>query len=98
MTRIADLHRKWLEDPNYRAAYAALESEFAEARRVVAPDGFVRFEVFRDGSGGFRWRMRAENGNEVMVSDPYATADEARAAIGALKDSISVAEIAEVAA
>ena len=29
MTRIKDLHRKWMKDPEYRKEYDALEEEFA---------------------------------------------------------------------
>jgi hypothetical protein len=30
MTKISDLHKKWMKDPEYRKEYAALEEEFAE--------------------------------------------------------------------
>ena len=29
MTKIADLHAKWMEKPTYKAEYDALEEEFA---------------------------------------------------------------------
>jgi ribosome-binding protein aMBF1 (putative translation factor) len=35
MARIKDLHGKWLKEPGYRAAYAALEEEFDLARALV---------------------------------------------------------------
>jgi transcriptional regulator with XRE-family HTH domain len=35
MTRISDLHRKWMEDPEYRREYEALEEEFALASAMI---------------------------------------------------------------
>src|ERR1043165_4233839 len=29
MTKVRDLHKKWMKDPEYRGEYAALEGEFA---------------------------------------------------------------------
>ena len=29
MTKVRDLHKKWMKDPEYRREYAALEGEFA---------------------------------------------------------------------
>jgi transcriptional regulator with XRE-family HTH domain len=36
MARITDLHKKWMKEPKYRKAYAALEEEFALASAVIA--------------------------------------------------------------
>jgi transcriptional regulator with XRE-family HTH domain len=35
MTRIMDLHKKWMKDPEYRKEYEALEEEFALAAAVA---------------------------------------------------------------
>lgn len=35
MTKIADLHKKWLKDPNYRREYEGLEEEFALASAII---------------------------------------------------------------
>jgi DNA-binding transcriptional regulator YiaG len=35
MTRIKDLHKKWMKDPEYRKEYDALEEEFALAAEVA---------------------------------------------------------------
>src|SRR5207245_11716291 len=35
MARITDLHKKWMKEPKYRKAYAALEDEFAFASAVI---------------------------------------------------------------
>ena len=36
MTRISELHRKWMQDPEYRREYDALEEEFALASAIIA--------------------------------------------------------------
>ena len=35
MTRIADLHKKWMRDPQYRREYEHLEEEFALASAII---------------------------------------------------------------
>jgi transcriptional regulator with XRE-family HTH domain len=35
MTKITDLHKKWMKDPAYRKEYDALEEEFALATEVA---------------------------------------------------------------
>jgi predicted transcriptional regulator len=35
MARVAEMHKKWMKDPNYRKAYEALEEEFALASAVM---------------------------------------------------------------
>ena len=35
MTRIKDLHKRWMKDPEYRREYDALEGEFALAAEVA---------------------------------------------------------------
>jgi ribosome-binding protein aMBF1 (putative translation factor) len=35
MTKIKDLHRKWMKDPEYRKEYDALEEEFVLAAAVA---------------------------------------------------------------
>jgi ribosome-binding protein aMBF1 (putative translation factor) len=36
MARITELHQRWMKEPKYRKAYAALEDEFALAKAVIA--------------------------------------------------------------
>jgi transcriptional regulator with XRE-family HTH domain len=36
MTRISEMHKRWMKEPKYRKAYHALEDEFAIARAVIA--------------------------------------------------------------
>ena len=35
MSKIADLHERWLKDPQYRAAYDSLGTEFEVARALI---------------------------------------------------------------
>ena len=36
MSKVSDLHRKWMKNPEYRKAHAELEPEFALARAIIA--------------------------------------------------------------
>jgi transcriptional regulator with XRE-family HTH domain len=36
MARISELHQKWMKEPKYRKAHAAMEDEFALAKAVIA--------------------------------------------------------------
>jgi transcriptional regulator with XRE-family HTH domain len=35
MARISDMHRRWMEEPEYRKSYEALEGEFALAKAII---------------------------------------------------------------
>jgi hypothetical protein len=35
MTRIKDLHKRWMDEPEYRREYEALEEEFALASAMI---------------------------------------------------------------
>jgi len=35
MARISDMHKRWMREPKYRKAYAALEDEFVLASAVI---------------------------------------------------------------
>ena len=37
MTKISDLHKKWMKDPEYRREYEGLEEEFALASAIIKP-------------------------------------------------------------
>ena len=48
MTKIRDLHRKWMKDPEYRKEYDALEEEFAlmaEVAKARARSGLSQAEL-----------------------------------------------------
>lgn len=102
MTRIADLHAEWLKDPSYRTAYEALEGEFSRLAVILssaeAKDG-VRFEIYRDASGRFRWRL-ARSAGDVLAQSPgdFGSSEEARQAIDALRTRLVDARIVDTAA
>ena len=35
MTRVVDMHKKWMKQPKYRKAYEALQEEFALASAII---------------------------------------------------------------
>ena len=35
LTKASDLHREWMQDPEYRAEYEALEEEFSLAAEII---------------------------------------------------------------
>jgi len=35
MARVTELHKKWMEEPEYRKAHDALDGEFALAKAVI---------------------------------------------------------------
>ena len=35
MARISDMHKRWVEEPEYRKAYEALDGEFGLAKAVI---------------------------------------------------------------
>jgi transcriptional regulator with XRE-family HTH domain len=50
MARVTDLHKRWMKQPKYRKAYAALEEEFALASAVIdarSRAGFTQQELAR---------------------------------------------------
>src|SRR4029077_15576093 len=50
MTKLRDLHKKWMKDPNYRREYDALEEEFAliaEVAKARARAGLSQAELAR---------------------------------------------------
>jgi hypothetical protein len=56
MTRIKDLHKKWMKDPEYRKEFDTQEEEFALAAEVAKATGHrvrISFEPVR-GTGRAR--------------------------------------------
>ncbi len=50
MTKVRDLHERWMEDPAYREAYEALEEEFTLASALIearARAGITQEELAR---------------------------------------------------
>jgi hypothetical protein len=50
MTKVSDLHRKWMESPGYRKAHQALKQEFKLAGAVIrasVEDGLSQEQLAR---------------------------------------------------
>lgn len=60
MTRISEMHKRWMKEPKYRKAYRALEDEFSIARAVIAA---------RKGAG----LTQAELAQKMGTSQPAVT-------------------------
>jgi len=57
----------------------------------------MRFEVYADTGGSYRWRLIATNGQTVASSgEPFASKANARAAAENVKANAGSAEIVEV--
>jgi uncharacterized protein YegP (UPF0339 family) len=104
MTRIDQLHRKWLKDPAYKAAYDELADEFAEAAATIGQKGRparrpLRFVIFRQESGAFGWRMISAAGVVVTESPAdFASREAARKAITQFKLRTSRAPVTDAVA
>lgn len=107
MTRVAELHRKWLKDPAYKAAYDELDPEFAKAAKSMSarpdslPSGRVAtassFVIFREQSGAFAWRMISKAGEVEASASGFASRDAARRAITQFKMRTSRATVTDLA-
>jgi uncharacterized protein YegP (UPF0339 family) len=57
----------------------------------------MHFELYKDSAGGWRWRLRAANGNIVADSgESYTTNANAEAGIASVKRGASEAPVREV--
>jgi transcriptional regulator with XRE-family HTH domain len=65
VTKVSDLHRKWSEDPAYKAAYEALANEYANARKLIqarARAGLSQTEVAKRMKTSQSYVARLETG------------------------------------
>ena len=57
----------------------------------------AKFELYKDKSGEFRWRLVASNGQAIASSgEGYKTKESAKAGIESVKKNAPTAEIKEV--
>lgn len=47
----------------------------------------MRFELYKDGSGEWRWRLQAANGEIVASGESYKNEEDARHAIALVRKS-----------
>jgi uncharacterized protein YegP (UPF0339 family) len=55
----------------------------------------AKFEVYRSKSGGFRWRLKASNGEVVAMSEEYSTKEHAKDGCDAVRRAARDAEVVE---
>ena len=55
-----------------------------------------RFEIFKDKSGEFRFRLKAPNGEIIATSESYTTKNACLNGIESVKRNAPVAQVVEV--
>lgn len=58
------------------------------------PDRTAKFEVYPSGSG-YRWRLKAANGEPIASGEEYTTKQAAVNALDAVKRAVDSAEVVE---
>jgi ribosome-binding protein aMBF1 (putative translation factor) len=87
-TRVRDLHREWMKDPEYRKAYDALEDEFAIAKALIearSAAGLTQDQVARRMKTSRSFIARLESGRvlpSTRTLKRYATATGHRLTFG----------------
>lgn len=59
--------------------------------------GGARFEVYEDRAGGFRFRLRASDGQVLATSGRYATKAEAKGGVESVQSAADSATVVDVA-
>lgn len=85
---------------NRRAALAAMGSVLGlmalGSGDDLAAQGTLRFELYKDSRGAFRWRLKSGNGRVVATSsEGYATRANCRSSIDLVKRGAAGAEVVE---
>jgi uncharacterized protein YegP (UPF0339 family) len=57
-----------------------------------------KFEIYKDGSGGFRFRLKAGNGEVIASSESYTTKDSAKNGIASVKANAADADVVDLTA
>lgn len=55
-----------------------------------------KFEVYQSKSGGYRWRLKAGNGEIVAMSEDYTTKEHAKAGCESARRAAKEAEVIEI--
>lgn len=56
----------------------------------------AKFEVYKDKAGEFRFRLKAENGETIAISEGYTTKSACKNGIASVKRNAPVALIVEL--
>jgi uncharacterized protein YegP (UPF0339 family) len=55
-----------------------------------------KFEIYQSKSGGFRWRLKARNGEIVAQGEEYSSKEGAKNGCDAVRRAASNAEVVDV--
>lgn len=56
----------------------------------------AKFELYKDKAGGFRFRLKAGNGETIAVSESYTTKSACKNGIESVKKNAPDADIVEI--
>jgi uncharacterized protein YegP (UPF0339 family) len=56
-----------------------------------------KFEIYKDASGKFRWRLKAPNGEIIASSEAYESKDSCNNGINSVKTNAPKAQIVDMA-
>jgi len=56
-----------------------------------------KFEIYKDASGKFRWRLKAPNGEIIASSEAYESKDSCKNGINSVKTNAPKAQIVDMA-
>ncbi len=103
MTKVARLHANWLNDPAYKAAFDALEAEFAEAAAVLtgrapANSDPIKFVIYRTPNGEFAWAIVSETEKLIANVPGFGTREDAEESIRQFRHDLSRAKVTDVVA
>ena len=55
-----------------------------------------KFEIYKDSSGQFRFRLKAPNGEIIAVGEAYTTKDACKNGVASVKENAPKAEIVDL--
>jgi uncharacterized protein YegP (UPF0339 family) len=55
-----------------------------------------KFEVFEDGSGGYRFRLKAQNGEVIATSESYSRKEAALTGIDSIRQNAADANVEDL--
>ena len=73
----------------------APKAHFADLTQEEAPLPNPKFELYRDKSGQFRFRLRSRNGKIIAVSDGYSTKSGALSGLESVRKNAADAALEE---
>lgn len=87
-----DACKKGIESVKKNAPVAAVEDQTVEG---FATEKNPKFEVYKDKSGEFRFRLKATNGQVIAVGEGYKAMDSCKNGIESVKKNAPDAEVVE---